>query len=79
MWWIKKLKIAGITHDNEEGKEIEAIVKVALIAKRMKNLPYEKKEQNKVKKETETIIININEYTEIKSGNNSLFTARGLN
>jgi hypothetical protein len=41
------MKIAGITSDAKEGKEIEEIVKVFVIAKRMKNLPYEKKKQYK--------------------------------
>ena len=73
------MNIAGITSDTEEGEEIENIVKVFLIARRMKNLPYQRKTQRKRRKAPLEINDEINMFHNFKQGQFSLFSARGLN
>ena len=73
------MKIAGTTFDNEEGEEIEDIVKVSVIARRMKNLPNKKKIQRKIKEMKVEIPKDINERIDFKQSQSSLFTVRGIN
>ena len=73
------MKIAGTTFDTEEGEEIEDIVKVFFIARRMKSLPYQGKVRRKSKKAALEILKETNVYHDFKQGKFSLFSVRGLN
>lgn len=73
------MKIAGTTFDNEEGEEIEDIVKVSVIARRMKNLPNKKKIQRKIKEIKVEMSKDINERIDFKQNQSSLFSVRGIN
>ena len=73
------MKIAGTTFDNEEGEEIEDIVKVSVIARRMKNLPNKKKMQRKIKAINVESPREINERIDFKQNQSTLFTVRGIN
>ena len=73
------MKIAGTTFDNEEGEEIEDIVKVSVIARRMKNLPNKKKMQRKIKVINVESPREINERIDFKQNQSTLFTVRGIN
>jgi len=73
------LKIAGSTFDEQEGEEIEAIVKVSLIARRIKNLPNKKKRQKKLNNTDTEIFNEKNIDIEFKPNILKIFSARGLN
>jgi hypothetical protein len=73
------MKIAGTTYDVNEGEEIEDIVKVFIIASRVKNLPDQRKKQIKNKKvnfENEKEKLRCHAFEGIKT---SLFLLRGIN
>jgi hypothetical protein len=73
------MKIAGITYDAQEGKEIEDIVKVFVIAKRMKSLPYERKKRYK----TNNLKLNLQKEVQVchafEGIKTSFFLFRGIN
>lgn len=73
------MKIAGSTFDEQEGEEIEAIVKVSLIARRIKNLPNKKKRQKKLNNTDTEIFNEKNIDIEFKPNILKIFSARGLN
>ena len=73
------MKIAGTTYDANEGEEIEDIVKVFIIARRMKNLPNQRKKPIKIKKvnfQNEKEKLGCHAFEGIKT---SLFSIRGIN
>ncbi|UCD14344.1 MAG: hypothetical protein JSW60_02715 [Thermoplasmatales archaeon] len=78
IWWYKEMNIAGATFDNEEVEEIEDIVKVSLIARRIKNLPNQKKAQINRRKPALEVLKKTYEQNDFKQGKFSLFSARGL-
>jgi hypothetical protein len=73
------LKIAGSTFNEEEGEEIEAIVKVSLIAKRMKDLPNKSKIKKKIKNSTAEIFSDAIEEINYTTLITSKCKVRGLN
>lgn len=72
------MKIAGSTFDEQEGEEIEEIVKVSLIARRIKNLPNKKKIQREYKNTKTEIFNEENVNINLKPNVIKIFTARGL-
>ena len=73
------MKIAGTTYDANENEEIEDIVKVFIIASRVKNLPNQRKKQIKNKKvnfENEKEKLESHAFEGIKR---SFFSLRGIN
>ena len=71
--------IAGITFETEEDEEIEDIVKVSIIAQRMRNLPNKNKMRNRPKGENFVILKNIGKYNILNQNQSSLFSVRGFN
>jgi len=76
---LKKLKIAGTNFKTEEDEEIEDILRVSLIAIRMKNLPYKRKIHRKTKEIKMEISKDINERMDFRQDQSSLFSVRGFN
>lgn len=73
------MKIAGTTFDANEGKEIEDIVKVFIIARRIKNLPYQRKERIKIGKTNLELIKVTNDSNNSHQIPFLHFSVRGLN
>jgi len=73
------MKIAGTTYDANEGEEIEDIVKIFIIVRRMKNLPIQRKKQIKNRKSNLGIFTPINECHAFEGIKTSLFSIRGMN
>jgi hypothetical protein len=73
------LLIAGSTFDEEEGEEIEAIVKISLVAKRIKNLANKQKIDLKNDKNKREIFAEERNKNRFKPNILTKTSARGLN
>ena len=73
------MKIAGITSDTEESEEIEDIIKIFFISKRMKNISYQYGVQRKRSKAALKIPEKIAGHYSFIPSKFSLFSVRGIN
>lgn len=73
------MKIAGTTFDTEEDEEFEDIVKVSIIAQRMRNLPNKSKSRSKINGANLIILKNVGKYNNFNQDQSSLFSVRGFN